>query len=221
LRQGQTTPVDLLALNVWVKSTATKQMYTLGVLIDRDGARELADKEDGPSSTPAIAAVPCTGSRLASRTFSTCSIGRRRGLETLGWQHRSGRRHRGQEASRGRRGTDRKTVTTQYASFDPSPTRNPWNLQRTPGGSSSGSAAPVACGMCLGALSSQTGGSTTRPAAYCGVPSLKPTFGRSAPAVSFPWHHRWTTSGPWPAASGIWQFYWKRSPEKTGATTRR
>ncbi|HZT79657.1 MAG TPA: amidase, partial [Gemmataceae bacterium] len=71
-----------------------------------------------------------------------------------------------------------KTVTTQYASFDPPPTRNPWNLERTPGGSSSGSAAAVACGMCYGALASQTGGSITRPAAYCGVPGCKPTWGR-------------------------------------------
>ena len=43
-----------------------------------------------------------------------------------------------------------KTVTTQYASFDPPPTRNPWKAARTPGGSSSGSAAALACGMCLG-----------------------------------------------------------------------
>ncbi len=71
-----------------------------------------------------------------------------------------------------------KTVTTVFASFDPPPTRNPWNLDRTPGGSSSGSAAAVACGMCLGALASQTGGSITRPASYCGVYSLKPTHGR-------------------------------------------
>jgi Asp-tRNA(Asn)/Glu-tRNA(Gln) amidotransferase A subunit family amidase len=71
-----------------------------------------------------------------------------------------------------------KTVTTAFASFDPSITRNPWNLERTPGGSSSGSAAAVACGMCLGALASQTGGSITRPASYCGVCSLKPSYGR-------------------------------------------
>jgi aspartyl-tRNA(Asn)/glutamyl-tRNA(Gln) amidotransferase subunit A len=71
-----------------------------------------------------------------------------------------------------------KTTTTQYASFDPAPTRNPWNRARTPGGSSSGSAAAVACGMCLGAVATQTGGSTTRPAAYCGVPSIKSSFGR-------------------------------------------
>ena len=79
-----------------------------------------------------------------------------------------------------------KTVTTQYASFDPPPTRNPWNLARTPGGSSSGSAAAVACGMCLGALASQTGGSITRPASYCGVAGFKPTFRRVSTAGVVP-----------------------------------
>lgn len=71
-----------------------------------------------------------------------------------------------------------KTVTTQFACFDPPPTRNPWNLNHTPGGSSSGSAAAVATGMCLGAIGSQTGGSLGRPASYCGIASFKPSYGR-------------------------------------------
>jgi Asp-tRNA(Asn)/Glu-tRNA(Gln) amidotransferase A subunit family amidase len=70
-----------------------------------------------------------------------------------------------------------KTVTTQYASYDPPMTRNPWNLAHTPGGSSSGSAAAVATGMCFGALGTQTGGSITRPASYCGIAGCKPSYG--------------------------------------------
>jgi aspartyl-tRNA(Asn)/glutamyl-tRNA(Gln) amidotransferase subunit A len=69
-----------------------------------------------------------------------------------------------------------KTVTTEWACFDPPPTRNPWNLAHTPGGSSSGSAAAVAAEMCMAALGTQTGGSILRPAAYCGVCGLKPSF---------------------------------------------
>ncbi|MCS7167401.1 MAG: amidase [Gemmatales bacterium] len=71
-----------------------------------------------------------------------------------------------------------KTVTTPYAAFDPPPTRHPWLPGRTPGGSSSGSAVAVARNMCYAALATQTGGSITRPAAYCGIASIKPTFGR-------------------------------------------
>jgi aspartyl-tRNA(Asn)/glutamyl-tRNA(Gln) amidotransferase subunit A len=79
-----------------------------------------------------------------------------------------------------------KTVTTQFASFDPPVTRNPWNLEHTPGGSSSGSAAAVACGMVYAALASQTGGSITRPASYCGVAGFKPTFQRIPKDGVFP-----------------------------------
>lgn len=73
-----------------------------------------------------------------------------------------------------------KTVTVEFACFDPPPTSNPWDPsgQRTPGGSSSGSAAALAMGMCLGALGTQTGGSLVRPSTYCGVAACKPTFGR-------------------------------------------
>lgn len=71
-----------------------------------------------------------------------------------------------------------KLVTTAYAAGDPSPTVNPWDADRTPGGSSSGSAVAVATRMCAAALGSQTIGSTLRPAAYAGIVGLKPTFGR-------------------------------------------
>ena len=70
-----------------------------------------------------------------------------------------------------------KTVTTELAPLTPPKTRNPHNLQHTPGGSSSGSAAGLASGMFPGALATQTGGSVIRPASYCGVYALKPTFG--------------------------------------------
>lgn len=71
-----------------------------------------------------------------------------------------------------------KTVTTQFAYADPSPTRNPWNDDRTPGGSSSGSAAGVAARLVPIAFGSQTAGSVLRPAAYNGVVGFKPTYGR-------------------------------------------
>lgn len=84
-----------------------------------------------------------------------------------------------------------KTVTTQFASIDPPPTRNPWNLDRTPGGSSSGSCAAVACRMVPLALGSQTGGSINRPASYCGVVGLKMTYSE------------WPTAGVIPCSIGL------------------
>ena len=71
-----------------------------------------------------------------------------------------------------------KTVTTEFACMDPSPTVNPWNAAHTPGGSSSGSAVAVASGMCPAALGSQTVGSVLRPASYNGVVGFKPSYGR-------------------------------------------
>ncbi len=71
-----------------------------------------------------------------------------------------------------------KTVTTEFAYFEPGPTRNPHNPAHTPGGSSSGSAAAVAAGFCSLAVGSQTIGSVIRPAAYCGIVGFKPTLDR-------------------------------------------
>lgn len=79
-----------------------------------------------------------------------------------------------------------KTESTEFAMFHPTRTRNPVDLTRTPGGSSSGSAAAVAAGMVPVAFGTQTAGSVVRPAAYCGVYGFKPTKG-------------------WTSTAGIWR----------------
>jgi Asp-tRNA(Asn)/Glu-tRNA(Gln) amidotransferase A subunit family amidase len=70
-----------------------------------------------------------------------------------------------------------KTTTTEFAFTDPTACRNPFDLNRTPGGSSSGSGAAVAAGLVDIALGTQTAGSLCRPAAYCGVVGFKPSYG--------------------------------------------
>lgn len=70
-----------------------------------------------------------------------------------------------------------KTVTTEFANLHPGPTRNPHDVARTPGGSSSGSAAAVADFMVPIAIGTQTTGSTTRPASFCGIIGYRPTYG--------------------------------------------
>ena len=79
-----------------------------------------------------------------------------------------------------------RTVTTEFAYFTPGPTRNPHNIEHTPGGSSSGSAAAVAEGLCTLALGTQTIGSVIRPAAFCGVVGVKPTYDRISRAGVIP-----------------------------------
>ena len=73
-----------------------------------------------------------------------------------------------------------KTVSTEFAYFSPGPTRNPHNPRHTPGGSSSGSAAAVAAGLCPLAIGTQTIGSIGRPAAFCGICGWKPSYDRTS-----------------------------------------
>ncbi|MGH2459729.1 MAG: amidase [Chloroflexota bacterium] len=94
-----------------------------------------------------------------------------------------------------------KTVTTQFAFADPPRTLNPWSADRTPGGSSSGSAAAVAARMVPLALGSQTAGSILRPAAYCGVLGLKPTYGLISRFGIFPL--AWSLDHPGPIARSV------------------
>jgi amidase len=88
-----------------------------------------------------------------------------------------------------------KTVTTEFASYTPGATANPHDVTRTPGGSSSGSAAAVAAGMACAAFGTQTAGSIIRPAAYCGVVGYKPSFGMIPRAGMKPLAESFDTAG--------------------------
>src|SRR5438067_3476735 len=177
IRAGSLTPVDLLE-QCLERIDRYEPHVRAWVLVDRDGAREQAlrltnELKKGQNRGP-LHGIPI-GVKDIIDVFDLPT-----GCGSKLWANSYARRdatvvQRLRQAGAVIMG---KTVTTAFASFDPAVTRNPWNLERTPGGSSSGSAAAVACGMCLGALASQTGGSITRPASYCGVYSLKPTYGR-------------------------------------------
>jgi aspartyl-tRNA(Asn)/glutamyl-tRNA(Gln) amidotransferase subunit A len=176
LRSGERSPLDLVEYCLSRIDRFDSQVHAW-VLVDADGARAqarlLADElargfDRGPlhgipigikdiidvEGLPTLAGSPLRAGHQAARDAELVARLRRAGAMILG-----------------------KTVTCEFACFDPSPTRNPWNLDRTPGGSSSGSAAAVAMGMCLAAVGTQTGGSITRPASYCGVAGCKPAYG--------------------------------------------
>jgi aspartyl-tRNA(Asn)/glutamyl-tRNA(Gln) amidotransferase subunit A len=177
IRRGRATPIDLLDACL-ERIDRYEKSVRAWVFVDRDRAREEAERLTGEMRRGLVRGP------LHGIPFGIKDI-----FDVLDWPTAAGSRLWAnsiarQDATVVRRLREAgavligKTVTTQYASFDPPPTHNPWNLERTPGGSSSGSAAALACGMCFGALGSQTGGSITRPASYCGVAGCKPTYGR-------------------------------------------
>lgn len=102
-----------------------------------------------------------------------------------------------------------KTVTTELGGAHPGPTTNPFDQRRTPGGSSSGSAAAVAAGMVPAAIGTQVGGSIIRPASYCGNVALKPSQGainrgeRQATSMSTHGVHAGTIEDMWQVAAEI------------------
>jgi len=103
-----------------------------------------------------------------------------------------------------------KTHTTAFASFDPAPTRNPRFAGHTPGGSSSGSAAAVAAGMVPFAVGTQTLGSVLRPASYCGVCGLKPTYGLIPPEGVLPFAPSLDTVGFFTRTASDMACLWSR-----------
>jgi Asp-tRNA(Asn)/Glu-tRNA(Gln) amidotransferase A subunit family amidase len=176
LREGRTTPIDLVE-QCFSQMDAYEKTVRAWVLIDRDLVRREAE---------ARWAELRAGIRRSE--LHGIPIGIKDIIDVYDWPTACGSKQWAQAIPRHDAEIVRrlraagaillgKTVTTAYASFDPPPTRNPWNLAHTPGGSSSGSAAAPATLMCFGAIGSQTGGSITRPASYCGVAGCKPTYG--------------------------------------------
>jgi aspartyl-tRNA(Asn)/glutamyl-tRNA(Gln) amidotransferase subunit A len=176
MRAGEMRPADLVA-HCLARIEQFEADVHAWVLVDADGARrearrlgEMADRNEwlGPlhgipigikdiidvAGWPTQCGSPLRAGHVATADAPVVARLRKAGAIILG-----------------------KTVTTEWAGFDPPITRNPWNLAHTPGGSSSGSAAAVALEMCHAALGTQTGGSIIRPAAFCGVAGLKPGHG--------------------------------------------
>lgn len=176
IRSGEITPIDLVEFCLARIDRFDDQIHAW-VMVDRAGALKQA-AEQTELLRQGVDSGPLTGIPIGIKDI----------IDVAGWPTKAGsplREDHVAEADAQLVAFLRqagaiilgKTVTTQFACFDPPPTRNPWNLQHTPGGSSSGSAAAVASEMCMAAIGTQTGGSIIRPASYCGVAGFKPTFG--------------------------------------------
>ena len=183
LAAGEVTSVDLTAA-VLERATMTEADLHCYLTIDRDGAFASAAASDTRRQTGATVG-PLDGIPVAVKdNFST------RGLETTaasqllaGYHppydaHAVERLRAGGVVLLGKANLDEFAMgsSTENSAFGPS--RNPWDSNRVPGGSSGGSAAAVAVGSAMGAFGSDTGGSIRQPASLCGVVGVKPTYGR-------------------------------------------
>ena len=177
LSEGKITALELTEACL-ARIAADEPRVQAWAFLDPELARAQARRCDEIAASSAGRRGRCTASRSASRTSSTPATCRPRTAPCC-------------TPGAGRPGTPRwssgcappgavilgKTVTTELAVYHPGKTRNPHDPERTPGGSSSGSAAAVAAGMVPLAVGSQTNGSVIRPASYCGVFGFKPSHG--------------------------------------------
>lgn len=183
LEAGEITSVDLTEA-VLERATMTEAQLHCYLTIDRDGALESAAASDERRSQ-GRALGPLDGIPVALKD-NMCT----RGVETTaasqilaGWvppydAHVVERLREAGAVLVGKTNLDEFAMGSSTENSAYGPTRNPWDTDRVPGGSSGGSAAAVAAGSALGSLGSDTGGSIRQPAALCGVVGVKPTYGR-------------------------------------------
>jgi len=177
IRAGELSPLDLVAACL-ARIDATEPIVGAWVHVDRDAALRSAREREIEAREGRLLG-PLHGVPVALKDiFDTAGL-----VTTAGAGAFAHRRAPADATATARlRAAGAvllgKVTTTAFAFMDPSKTRNPWNAEHTPGGSSSGSAASVAARMTPLALGSQTVGSTLRPAGYCGVVGLKPSHGR-------------------------------------------
>ena len=176
IREGKLSPVDLVEACL-ARIRALDGRVLAWARVDEAGAREAARRLEAEAAGGRIRG-PLHGVPVGIKDIIHVA-----GLPTTGgarpWAHRvpvsdAPAVTRLREAGAIILG---KTHTTEFAYRDPAPTRNPWKLGHTPGGSSAGSGAAVAARMVPVALGTQTVGSVLRPAAYCGVVGFKATHG--------------------------------------------
>ena len=152
------------------------------LLVDAEGARRRADQIDraGPAAAGPLAGVPVGLKDIyATRGIeTTCASRILRGFIPPYESTASARLAAAGAISLGKLNMDEFAMGSSNENSARGPVRNPWALDRVPGGSSGGSAAAVAASLCAGTLGTDTGGSIRQPAALCGVVGVKPTYGR-------------------------------------------
>jgi len=176
IREGRVTSADLVAACLQRIAEVDAQIEAWAFLDREHALRQAKAADDHRKQGKPIG--PLHGVPIGIKDiFDTCDMPTEFGSSL--WEGRTPRRDAAAVALLRADGAVimGKTVTTEYAYYRPGKTKNPHDPERTPGGSSSGSAAAVAAGMVPGAIGSQTNGSVIRPAAFCGVVGFKPTHG--------------------------------------------
>ena len=197
LRAGEISSVALTEAALR-RTAATEPVLRAFVVVLTEEARAAAREADRELAAGADRG-PLHGIPVAIKDiFDVAGVPTRCGSRAR--QHAAPARTDAEAVARWRRGGAvvlGKTVTQEFAAgVISAPSRNPWDPERIPGGSSGGSAVAVAAGICPVALGSDTGGSVRIPAAACGVVGLKPTFGMIPTSGCFPLSPSLDTVGP-------------------------